>query len=79
MSKSAKPEFPETDHGKVTGRVASVRRFRMNWRRIDYYPAPDALKEIDRMRALNPTHTIGQLIDYLVLQGIKTTSGNTPP
>lgn len=77
MSKSAKSEFPETDNGKVTARVASVRRYRMKWRRIDYYPAPDALKEIDRMRELNPTHTIGQLLDYLVLQGIKPTSGNT--
>ena len=77
MSKAAKSEFPETDNSKVIARVESVRRFRMNWRRIDYYPAPDALKEIDRIRELNPTHTIGQLIDYLVLQGTKTTSGNT--
>ena len=79
MRKSLKSEFPETDNIKVTARIESVRRFRMNWRRIDYYPAPDALKEIDRIRELNPTHTIGQLIDYLVLQGIKPTSGNTPP
>ena len=77
MSKSARSEFPETGNSKVTARVASVRRFREKWRRIDYYPAPDALKEIDRMRELNPKHTIGQLIDYLVLQGIKPTSGNT--
>lgn len=85
MSKSAKAKFPETDNpkvslrvdGKVMARVESVRRFRMNWRRFDYYPAPDALKEIDRIRELNPKHTIGQLIDYLVLQGIETTSGNT--
>ena len=76
MSKSAILKFPETDNPKVTLRVASVRRFRMNWRRIDYYPAPDALKEIDRMRELNPTHTIGQLLDYLVLHGSKATSGN---
>ena len=79
MNKPASSEFPETDNSKVTARVESVRRFRKNWRRIDYYPAPDALKEIDRMRELNQQHTIGQLIDYLVLQGIKPTSGNTPP
>lgn len=87
MSKSAKPTFPETDsteiaqriEGKVTARVESVSRFRKNLRRIDYYPGPDALKEVDRMRELNPAHTIGQLIDYLVLQGIKPTSGNTSP
>ena len=77
MRKSARSEFPETGNGKVMARVASVKRYRMKWRRIDYYPGPDALKEIDRMRELNPAHTIGQLIDYLVLQGIKPTSGNT--
>ena len=77
MSKSAKSEFPETDNSKVTARVESVRRFRMNWRRIDYYPAPDAFKEIDRIRELNPKHTIGQLLDFLVLQAAKVTSGNT--
>lgn len=75
MSKSARSEIPET--GKVMARVASVKRYRMNWRRFDYYPAPDALKEIDRIRELNPKHTIGQLIDFLVLRGAKVTSGNS--
>ena len=76
MSKSAKSEFPETDNSKVTARVDSVRRYRRKWRRIDYYPAPDALKVIDRIRETNPKHTIGQLLDFLVLQAAKATSGN---
>ena len=79
MSKSAKAEFPETDNVKVTSRVESVRRFRINCRRIDYYPAPEALTAIDKMRELNSQHTIGQLLDYLVLRGMKATSGNSQP
>ena len=69
--------FPEIHAPKVTARVATMREFRKRYRRIDYYPSPAALAELDKVRALNPGRTIGQLIDHLVTLACNPASGNT--
>ena len=76
MNKSTSPELPETDNHKVSTRVESVRRFRSNRRRIDFYPSPKAQAELEGVQELNPHHTISQLLDHLVLLATST-SGNT--
>ena len=77
MSNSAKTEFPETDNTKVSPRVESVRRFRANWRRIDYYPMSDAVAAIAWLRERNPKVTTRELIDALIIEGHQSLSGNS--
>lgn len=68
--------FPETAEQLPSTRE-SMRRYRQTHRRIDYYPSAEAAKEIDRLRALNPRHCRGELIDYLILETCKpAVSGN---
>lgn len=46
-----------------------VQAFRKRERRIDYYPAPNALAAISKLQAHKPTFNMRQLIDMLVIQG----------
>lgn len=69
MSTSALPEIAGP---KITSRIAAVRRFRKKWKRVDYYPTLEVWLKIQKLRKLNPEHSINELIDYLVLRAITT-------
>jgi hypothetical protein len=53
----------------------SMQRFRQNNRRIDYYPAERAARAIDALQEINPTYSLRELVDYLVVTGYKAASG----
>ena len=44
-----------------------VRAFRKRNIRIEYYPSAEAAELIHKMRALNPTLTIGQILDFVIV------------
>jgi hypothetical protein len=53
----------------------SMQRFRQNNRRIDYYPTESASAAIQTMRDANPSWSLRELVDYLVVTGYKAASG----
>jgi hypothetical protein len=65
MSTSA---LPEIENHKVIPRVEALRRFRKKWKRLDYYPTQEAWLKIQKLRELNPEHSINELLDFLVLR-----------
>jgi hypothetical protein len=68
--------FPETAE-QLPSTHKRMRRYRQTHRRFDYYASAEAAKEIDRLRALNPRHCLGELLDYLILEASKpAVSGN---
>ena len=71
MSKSEKVTFPETGNPKVSLRVEGVRKFRQTNPRHDYYPTPDAAAAIQRMREQYPKASIREVIDTLIVEGLK--------
>lgn len=71
MSKSAKSEFPETGNSNITARVEGVRKFRQANPRHDYYPTADAAAAIERMREQYPTASVREVIDTLIVEGVK--------
>lgn len=77
MSKSVKPEFPESVDGKVTARVESVRKFRQGNPRIDYYPLQNAMAAIEWLRERYPKLSTREVIDALAVKGKESFSGNT--
>jgi hypothetical protein len=58
-----------------TAKAGSMRRFRQNNRRIDYYPTAGAFDAIDTMHKANPNWSLRELVDYLVVAGYKSASG----
>jgi hypothetical protein len=58
-----------------TAKPGSMRRFRQNNRRIDYYPTAGAFDAIDTMHKANPNWSLRELVDYLVVTGYKSASG----
>ncbi len=85
--------FPETSEpvtdGKVTARVDDkssspksgkkehLKRFRKDNPRIDYYPSEEAEAAIAATHKANPKHPTRSIIDFLIVKGFKTVSGNT--
>ena len=52
-------------------KVSAVRKFRKENPRIDYFPTPDAVAAIERLRKANPGFCTRELIDMLVVEGGK--------
>ncbi len=50
---------------------SSMTDFRKQNPRIDYYPTPDALAAIERLRKTTPNASTRELIDTLVVAGEK--------
>lgn len=48
-----------------------LRAFRKVNPRIDYYPTPEAVTAIERMRSIHPDAPTRALVDMLVLKGLK--------
>ena len=65
MSTSALPEIADP---KIDTRIEALRRFRKKWNRYDYYPTHDAWLKIQKLRELNPEHSITEILDFLVLR-----------
>ncbi len=50
---------------------SSMRKFRKENPRIDYYPLPSAVAAIERLRTHHPDAPTRAIIDMLVVAGIK--------
>ena len=50
---------------------SAMQKFRRMNPRIDYYPVPDALSAIERLRQSKPVVSTREIIDCLVVAGIK--------
>lgn len=57
-----------TDHQKPS----SMRKFRRENPRIDYYPTPDAVEAIERLKRQHPDEPTRGIIDMLVVAGFKS-------
>ena len=55
----------------MTERKPSMKKFRKENRRVDYYPMPDAVAAIERMKPHYPDEPTRAIIDMLVMAGIK--------
>lgn len=64
-------------HPVVVDRQASVRRYRANHRRVDYFPSAAALAAIEAARALKLDPTLAGTIDRLVTAGLDAISGKS--
>ncbi len=53
-------------------KVSAVRKFRKENPRIDYFPTPDAVAAIERLRKKTPNASTRELIDTLVVEGCKS-------
>ena len=53
-------------------RRSAVRRFRKKNPRIDYFPTPDAVAAIERLRRAHPSTCTRELLDMLVVEGGKS-------
>lgn len=51
---------------------SAVRKFRKENRRIDYFPTPDAVAAIERLRRAHPGTCTRELLDMLVVEGGKS-------
>ena len=52
-------------------KVSAVRKFRSENPRIDWYPTPQSVAAIERLRRANPGVSTRELIDALVVAGGK--------
>jgi hypothetical protein len=54
-----------------------MHKFRKQNRRYDYYPTPEAIAAIERMKKFHPDAPTRALIDLLLVAGIKATVAQT--
>jgi hypothetical protein len=63
----------------MTERKPSMQKFRKENKRVDYYPMPDAVAAIERLRQHYPDAPTRALIDMLVMAGIKALTAKVTP
>lgn len=63
----------------MTERKPSMQKFRRENKRVDYYPMPDAVAAIERLRQHYPDAPTRALIDMLVMAGIKALTAKVTP
>jgi hypothetical protein len=56
-----------------------MQKFRRENKRVDYYPMPDAVAAIERLRQHYPDAPTRALIDMLVMAGIKALTAKVTP
>jgi hypothetical protein len=56
-----------------------MREFRKQNPRIDYYPTPEAFAAIERLRNQFPKFNTRELLDALVVEGIKVFTPRASP
>jgi len=59
--------LPETPMSAARRSRERVRLYRQKHTRIDYTPSEKALARLSELKTINPNHTVGSILDYLVL------------
>lgn len=72
IAKKIDGEPVSTQTDEQTKSESAMQKFRRENFRVDYYPIPEAVSAIERLRQSKPGVCTRELIDILVMEGIKT-------